>query len=122
MRTADGQPRVIDPEFGFRGDAAFDVSTTLAHLILADQPPELADRFLARYRFPSPAAARGDEPMREAWRLAGMEIFGLSKIMRRLIGVAQLPLPPDLPRKRRLLALSRRLVLDPGMARATLVE
>ena len=116
MRTADGQPRVIDPEFGFRGDAAFDVSTTLAHLILADQPPELADRFLARYRFPSPAAARGDEPMREAWRLAGMEIF------RRLIGVAQLPLPPDLPRKRRLLALSRRLVLDPGMARATLVE
>lgn len=100
LRTVDGSLRVIDPEFGFRGDAAFDVSTTLAHLFLADQPAASAGRFLARYR-----SAAGTLDEATAWRLAGVEI------MRRLIGVAQLPIPPDLPRKQRLLELSRRLVL-----------
>lgn len=109
LRPPDGTLRVIDPEFSFRGDAAFDVGTTLAHLLLAGQHAASVDRLLARYR---PAAGSDDRDM--AWRLAGVEI------MRRLIGVAQLPLPPDLPRKRRLLDLSRRLVLDPGRARESL--
>ncbi len=101
LRPAGGGVRVIDPEFGFWGDAAFDVGTTLAHLHLADQPPALPERFLARYRPPA-----GEFDQETAWRLAGVEI------MRRLIGVAQLPLPADLERKRRLLELSRRLVLS----------
>lgn len=104
LQTPDGAVRVIDPEFSFRGAAAFDVGNTLAHLLLAGQPVMSVDRFLARYR---PAGFDQET----AWRLAGVEI------MRRLIGVAQLPLPPDLPRKRRLLDLSRRLVLDPARAR-----
>lgn len=101
LRTDGGETRVIDPEFCFVGDAEFDLGVTLAHLHLADQPAELASALFARYQ-PSagfdPALAR---------RYAGVEI------MRRLLGVAQLPIPPDLERKRRLLLLSRELVLAP---------
>ena len=115
LRTAEGMVRVIDPEFSFRGDAAFDVGTTLAHLSLAGQPPALAERFLVRYRPPKGGGGGAAVPDEEtAWRFAGVEI------MRRLLGVAQLPLPPDLVRKRRLLDLSRRLVLEPARARDAL--
>ena len=109
LRTPDGALHVIDPEFSFRGGAAFDLGTTLAHLLLAAQPVASVDRFLASYR-----GAAGADDRETAWRLAGVEI------MRRLIGVAQLPLPRDLPRKRRLLDLSHRLVLDPARTRESL--
>lgn len=102
LRTATGATRVIDPEFCFRGDAEFDVGVTLAHLSLADQPPASTRAFLARYRAGAPTTF--DPALAD--RYAGVEI------MRRLLGVAQIPtLPADLARKRRLLDLSRQLVL-----------
>jgi 5-methylthioribose kinase len=85
LRTAEGV-RVIDPEFCFLGTPAFDYGVLLAHLHLGRQSLELP----------------GIDSTARAF--AGVEI------MRRLIGVAQLPLDAGLEEKRELLALSRRLV------------
>jgi 5-methylthioribose kinase len=65
----------------------------LAHLHLAQQCDELIARVLSEY----------DAPLNESlvWQFAGVEM------MRRLLGVAQLPLAYGLPEKARLLALSR---------------
>lgn len=98
LRTERGC-RVIDPEFCFLGTRAFDVGVLLAHLYLSRQPEELSRKLLGLYgeeaggRFAS--TARG---------------FAGAEIMRRLIGVAQLPLEAGLEEKRALLALSKRLV------------
>lgn len=103
LQTAAGV-KVIDPEFCFCGDAEFDLGVFAAHLLLAGEPPERAEYILAAYqpadgvRF-SAALAR---------RYAGVEV------MRRLIGVAQIPnLHADLTRRTTLLERSRRLVLEP---------
>lgn len=91
--------RIIDPEFCFLGPREFDLSVMLAHLHLSAQPEHLLDGVVQRYK----QRAAIDPELVSA--LAGVEI------MRRLIGVAQLPLRADLTEKRRLLQLSRRLVL-----------
>ena len=102
LRTAAGV-RVIDPEFCFCGDAEFDLGVFAAHLLLAGEPAERAEQVLSLYR---PATARVSPELTR--RYAGVEI------MRRLIGVAQIPtLRADLARKTAWLALSRRLVLEP---------
>ena len=104
LRT-DAGVRVIDPEFCFCGDAEYDLGVFAAHLLLAGEPAERAERVLERYR---PGAARTISA-ELARRYAGVEI------MRRLIGVAQIPtLRADLARKTAWLELSRRLVLEPG--------
>ena len=93
---------VIDPEFCFLGPRAFDVGFMLGHLHLASQPDETCEALVSRY------AARvglGAGEAAEARRFAGVEI------MRRLIGVAQLPLDCGIERKEELLRLSRELVL-----------
>jgi len=74
----------IDPEFAFYGDAAFDVGVWLAHLRMADQLREAAPRFLDKYR------ARAGETAIDPATVAG---FAACEIIRRLIGVAQLPIP-----------------------------
>jgi 5-methylthioribose kinase len=76
--------RVIDPEFSFPGDPEVDLACALAHLALARQPLEIARRFLAGYRAGAP------DPLWLA-RYAAVEV------MRRLIGVAQLPLAAPRP-------------------------
>lgn len=98
VRTPDGI-RVIDPEFCFRGSREFDYGIMLGHLALAERR-ELAEKVLA-----SAAAQRLDE--RLVMGFAGTEM------MRRLIGVAQLPLVCGIDGKRRLLDLSRQFVLSP---------
>jgi len=92
---------VIDPEFCFMGDAEFDYGVLAAHLILADAPSSQLDAVAA-------AVAQR--------RLGAALVAGYAgvEIMRRLIGVAQLPLTADLPRKRAWLARSRRLVVAPN--------
>ena len=93
------RPWVIDPEFGFYGPPEFDLGVMLAHLGLAGQPPELAERALARYR----SGAAIDPGLVRAF--AGIEVI------RRLLGVAQLRIAPDLDAKRRLLETGRAGVL-----------
>jgi len=91
--------KVIDPEFCFFGPAEFDVSVTLAHLIMADQPEALRQQVLEAYQRP----AAFDEGLLH--QLTGVEV------MRRVIGLAQLPLSADLARKEALLAEAYRLLM-----------
>jgi 5-methylthioribose kinase len=92
VRTSAGL-RVIDPEFCFFGVPEFDFGVFLAHMYLARQWDEIID--IVR-----------EKATREAPAFAGVEI------MRRLIGVAQLPVRYGMEEKRSLLNLSRRLVLQ----------
>jgi 5-methylthioribose kinase len=97
--------RVIDPEFCFCGDVEFDLGVLMAHLFLAGEPSARAESIFGQYR---PAHRYSVEMTRQ---YAGVEI------MRRLLGVAQLPtLAADLAKKTHWLELSRRLVLEPGKA------
>jgi 5-methylthioribose kinase len=102
LRTASGV-RIIDPEFCFLGPREFDVGFMLGHLHLAGQPAEICEALLSGYRDRANVVDRSFTA--RAKRFAGVEI------MRRLIGVAQLPLECDLARKEELLLLSRELVL-----------
>ena len=106
LQTPDG-PRVIDPEFCFLGSPEFDLGVMVGHLHLAGQSGTLVDRVLARYD-----AERGTRPSDESRNLVAR--FGGAEIMRRLIGVAQLPLAADLARKEVLLARSQALILAPA--------
>ncbi len=100
VKTAGG-PRVIDPEFCFFGRPEIDVAVFLAHLLIAGQTAAQRADFFRRYRSP----VVSDE--RLVLQLAGVEI------MRRLIGYAQLPLPPGTGLRSQLLDLARGLVLHP---------
>lgn len=103
LRTGAGI-RVIDPEFCFLGTAAFDVGVLLGHLHLARQPAALRERALDLYRASAPLG--GEELEHLARRFAGAEV------MRRLIGVAQLPIRYGTQERAALLETSRELVLS----------
>lgn len=100
LRTASGI-RIIDPEFCFFGQPEFDLGVFVAHMRLADQPAATVDRFLAAYG----TSGVGSEALNRIARTAGIEI------MRRLIGVAQLPLQTEPPARARMLAQSHRATL-----------
>lgn len=100
LRTMAGL-RIIDPEFCFFGGAEFDTGVNLAHLHLSNQSSQSIERFQQSYRPPDAFASE------LALSLAGVEI------MRRIIGVAQLPLPYGVEKKSELLKTSRQLVLYP---------
>lgn len=105
LRTADG-PRVIDPEFGFLGCPEFDLGVLIAHLHFAGHPGmelpagDAAASVLSAYVPPpgfDPALARA---------------FAGAELVRRLLGVAQLPLDADLAQRERWLETGRALLLD----------
>ena len=102
LRT-DAGIRIIDPEFCFQGDREIDVACAVAHLVLARQPPAVAQRFLDVYR--SGACDPG-----AIARYAALEI------VRRLIGVAQLPIAPTERWRAAVLARARRAALDGSLA------
>jgi len=80
LRTERGL-RIIDTEFSFFGDEEFDLGVAIAHFALAAQPIATAEEFLNGYErlrsFDVPWVAR----------------YAACEVMRRLIGVAQLPIP-----------------------------
>ena len=84
LRTPGGL-RVIDPEFAFPGDPEVDVGCALAHLALADQPIDARLRLQDRYE------SSGDPKLDPIW----LARYAAAEVMRRLIGVAQLPLPDE---------------------------
>lgn len=88
---------VIDPEFCWIGPREWDVGVLAAHLRLSGQPENSAKRIIERY-----GVALDHQLLNQ---VVGTEI------MRRLIGVAQLPLNIDLEAKAMLLAEARKLVL-----------
>ena len=103
LRTADGI-RIIDPEFCFRGEREIDVGCALAHFALGRQSPETARRFLDAYQ----ASATCDAP--------SLARYGAMEIVRRLIGVAQLPIAPSRGWRGALLARAREAALAGSLA------
>ena len=88
---------VIDPEFCWIGPREWDLGVLIAHLRLSGQPEVSTTRLICRYGHPV--------DMGLVRRIAGIEI------MRRLIGVAQLPLANDLAAKIVLLEEAHALVM-----------
>lgn len=101
LRTANASVLIIDPEFCFVGPPEFDVGVMLAHAVLAGGDYQFERQALVRDYLAPPAF-----DLSLAERYAGVEI------MRRLIGVAQLPLSASLDQKAAWLQLSRQLVLQ----------
>jgi 5-methylthioribose kinase len=99
LKAADGL-RVIDPEFCFLGDPEFDCGILAAHLTIAQCGPDALELVVA-------SVTERHLDLSRVAAYAGVEI------MRRLIGVAQLPLSFGIDRKRPLLRLSRQLVVEP---------
>lgn len=97
LKVADGV-RIIDPEFGFFGLPEFDLGVMVAHLHMAQTPKTLVDQVLAAYQAPSIF----DIQLRKAF--TGVEII------RRIIGLAQIPLELSLDEKKNLLEEARGLV------------
>lgn len=89
---------VIDAEFCFPGFPEFDHGVFLGHLTLAGVSDESQDEVL------DAAVEAGGDPFL-ILRIAGVEV------MRRLLGVAQLPLPIDLEAKALLLEQARARVM-----------
>ena len=83
--------KIIDPEFGFVGPAEFDLGVLVAHLMMAQQTQDTINAILDGYQ----QGPNFSESLLA--QFAGIEI------MRRLIGIAQLPLSLDLAQKKRLL-------------------
>ena len=102
LRTSQGL-KVIDPEFCCFGKAEVELGILTGHLLLARQDHEAIKRLLLEYQVVAPLE------LGPVLKLAGVEI------MRRLIGVAQLPVTYGLEEKRRLLRLSRELVLNAAL-------
>ena len=97
LSTVDGL-KVIDPEFGFLGDREFDLGVLLAHFDLTLQEESLKTSFLQKYRHTI------SDNLLNAYH--GVEI------MRRLIGIAQLPVSLDLGQKKTMLEKARNLILS----------
>jgi 5-methylthioribose kinase len=94
---------VIDPEFCFYGDPEFDLACAMAHLCLAQQPRRYAVSFLNAY-----TDGQGDTEI-ESSLLAS---YAAAEVMRRLIGVAQLPLRASDGQRAAMLERSHRTMLS----------
>ncbi len=86
--------KVIDPEFGFMGDPEFDLGVFKAHLILSGNT--VADSFLENYNLNINLALLNAN--------AGVEI------LRRILGIAQLPLDKDIASKKYLCDLAKSMI------------
>lgn len=90
LKTSGGI-RIIDPEFAYFGRAEFDLGVMIAHLKMARARPEDFALLQDYYEKPS----EFDDGLRQAF--TGVEI------MRRIIGIAQLPLAVSLAEKKDLM-------------------
>ncbi|WP_114751015.1 phosphotransferase [Pleomorphovibrio marinus] len=92
-----GNVRVIDMEFAFKGDPEFDLGVMLAHLKMARYPEEILEREIYRY-------GTCDTSLLLAF--CGVEI------LRRLFGLAQLPLHLELKEKEKIAKEAAQYVLE----------
>ncbi|MCG9792528.1 phosphotransferase [Flavobacterium algicola] len=92
--------KVIDPEFCFYGSREFDLAVFIAHLYLSGQDDSLIAKVADKYE--------GYEQLNKSI----LNGFVGTEIMRRLIGLAQLPLKMDLKRKKIMLDLASKLILN----------
>jgi len=99
LNTRDGF-RMIDPEFCYTGRPEFELGVTVAHLRMAQQPDSLIKDIFVYYHF--------DDSFDGSLfsKFTGMEM------VRRLIGIAQLPLGLDLRERVELLDEAYQLVVN----------
>jgi 5-methylthioribose kinase len=98
LKTSDGI-KIIDPEFCFFGSREFDLGILIAHLYLSQQEMSLlavVEREYTAFKDLKPEILTG---------FIGVEM------MRRLIGLAQLPLQIDVKEKAKLLKLAYQLIM-----------
>ncbi|MBP2284738.1 5-methylthioribose kinase [Flavobacterium sp. CG_23.5] len=98
LKTDDGI-KIIDPEFCYFGSREFDLGVLIAHLYLSQQDLHLITVIEKEY------AAFADLNPEILNGFVGVEI------MRRLIGLAQLPLQMELNEKGKLLELANQLIM-----------
>jgi 5-methylthioribose kinase len=96
--TKGNQIFIIDPEFSFMGFAEFDVGVLAAHCIMITMDGSILEQIMTFYK-----SNLNVELLRQ---IAGIEI------MRRIIGLAQLPVKRSLDEKKHLLELAYRLVMQ----------
>tara|TARA_R110001592_G_scaffold147833_6_gene372371 strand:+ start:689 stop:1660 length:972 start_codon:yes stop_codon:yes gene_type:complete len=96
--SKDNQLFIIDPEFGFLGFKEFDLGIMAAHLIMTTHDISYIKKIEGSY--PS------EIDLELLQNIAGIEI------MRRLIGLAQLPLNRTLLEKAELLTMAKNLILS----------
>ena len=89
---------VIDPEFGFVGFAEFDLGVMAAHIIMATADESYLNSIFSYY------TETADKKL--MIQVAGIEII------RRIIGIAQLPLERSLTEKKYFLELARKMILS----------
>ena len=95
------QVKVIDPEFAFFGFAEFDLGVMTAHLLMAGLNLVELKELLQNYN------KRLDFDQKLFYGFCGTEI------LRRIIGLAQLPLDLSLGEKERLLKLAESFIVSP---------
>jgi 5-methylthioribose kinase len=99
LKTSEGI-RIIDPEFCFYGFPEFEIGVTIAHLMMADQPVETVFNAMKYY------SAEAELDMARCKQFAGVEM------LRRIMGLAQLPLKIDLDKRAQLLETAREYILN----------
>lgn len=98
LKTEDGI-KIIDPEFCYFGVPEFEMGVTIAHLKMADQPENLIKNALNQYS----AEAKLDNHLRKK--------FTAAEVLRRILGLAQLPLEIDLAKRKELVEEARGVIL-----------
>jgi 5-methylthioribose kinase len=96
----DSGVKVIDPEFCFYGFAEFDLGVFIAHLKMSEQSEDIMDSVLLNYK----KGADFDEKLLN--QFVGIET------LRRIIGLAQLPLSLSLETKKELLKEAKGLIMN----------
>ncbi len=98
LKTEDGII-IIDPEFCFFGEVEFEIGVMLAHLKMANQPEGMLEKALNIYKQISSI----DEAL--------CQKFMAIEILRRILGLAQLPLSSNLEERKALLEESRKILV-----------
>ena len=99
LQTEDGI-KIIDAEFCFFGDPEFELGVTLSHLKMADQSDEIIHKALAVYQEIAPLDSKLCKQ------------FMAVEILRRILGLAQLPLTINLEKRKELLKEARAILLE----------
>lgn len=99
LHTNDGL-KIIDPEFCFFGPAEFDLGVMVAHCYLSQQPANIIELIINSYQ------------KNEDFNITLMNNFVGIEIMRRLLGLAQLPLTCSLYVKKQMLEKSYQFIMQ----------
>ncbi|MGK7395427.1 MAG: phosphotransferase [Candidatus Cyclobacteriaceae bacterium M3_2C_046] len=93
--------KVIDPEFAYLGSPAFDLGVMAAHFMMSGISADISAAIFNKYNQPEDF-----DP------LSFIQFCGI-EILRRILGLAQLPLILDLKQKKGLLEKAREMVMSP---------